>query len=81
MAGGAGQGSLDYLIPGLLGFVGGAYLFGATYTKFFTKISKIGNLGSVTIPEVLHVNQWLFIIFFVEMTLVLFYFLEKKGIK
>jgi len=81
MAGGAGQGSLDYLIPGALGFITGAYIFGKTYTSFFTKISQIGNFGSITIPELFHVNTWLFIIFFVEMTLVLFYFLEKKGIK
>ena len=80
MAGGAGQGSIDYLIPGLLGFLTGAFIFGKTYT-FFTKISQIGNLGSITMPELFHVNQWLFIIFFVEMTLVLFYFFEKKGIK
>lgn len=80
-AGGAGQGSLDYLIPGSLGFITGAYMFGSTYTSFFTKISKIGNLGAVTITDVFHINHWLFIIFFVEITLVLFYYLEKKGIK
>ncbi len=81
VAGGIGQGSLDYLIPGGLGFLAGAYIFGKTYTTVFTKISSIGNIGQVTIPEWLHVNQWLFIIFFVQMTLVLFYFLEKKSIK
>lgn len=81
VAGGIGQGSLDYLIPGGLGFLVGAYIFGQTYTSVFTKISSIGNLGSITIPEWLQVNQWLFIVFFVEMTLVLFYFLEKKGIE
>jgi len=72
---------LDYLIPGFLGFAAGAFLFGKTYTAVFTKISQIANFGSISIPELFHVNQWLFIIFFVEMTLVLFYFLEKKGVK
>jgi len=81
MAGGAGQGSIDYIVPGLLGFIAGAYFFGETYTSIFTKISRIGNLGSITIPELFHINTWLFIILFVEITLVLFYFLEKKGIK
>ena len=81
VAGGIGQGSLDYLIPGGLGFLTGAYIFGQTYTSIFTKISSIGNIGSITIPEWLNLNQWLFIIFFVQMTLVLFYFLEKKGIE
>lgn len=81
MAGGAGQGSIDYLVPGMLGFLTGAYLFGVTYTSVFARISQIANLGAITIPEWLHVNTWLFIIFFVEMTLILFYFLEKKGIK
>ncbi|MBD3274135.1 MAG: YeeE/YedE family protein [Candidatus Marinimicrobia bacterium] len=81
VAGGIGQGSLDYLIPGGLGFMVGAYLFGDTYTTVFTKLSSIGNIGQVTIPTWLNVNHWLVIIFFVQMTLVLFYFLEKKAIK
>ncbi len=81
MSGGTGQGSIDYLVPGLLGFMVGAYLFAKTYTSVFTKISQVGNLGPVTMPDLFHVNTALFIIAFIEITLVLFYFFEKKGIK
>lgn len=81
MAGGAGQGSLDYLIPGALGFIAGAYVFAKTYNVVFVKISKIANFGAITMPHWFHVNTALFIILFIEATLVLFYFLEKKGIK
>ncbi len=80
MSAGTGQGSIDYLIPGLLGFIAGAYVFAKTYT-FFTKISQIGNFGAITMPDLFHVNTALFIIAFIEVTLLLFYFLEKKGIK
>ncbi len=34
-AAGAGEGKLDYLIPGLLGFLTGAAIFGLTYDKVF----------------------------------------------
>jgi len=62
---GIGQGNLDYLFPGLLGFLTGGILFGATYQSVFLKISKIGNYGEKTLSELFHVNHWLFISLFV----------------
>ncbi len=70
---------MDYLIPGLLGFLSGAILFGLTYQSVYPAISKIANLGNVTLPEALHVNPWLVIIFFAEISLLLFYWLARKG--
>src|SRR5512139_3460941 len=55
MAAGAGEGKLDYLIPGGLGFLVGAALFGLTYDKVFPPIAKILNYGSVVIPDLWNV--------------------------
>ncbi len=38
-AAGAGEGKLDYLVPGILGFLAGALVYGLTYDKVFPKIS------------------------------------------
>jgi len=65
---GCGQGNLDYLIPGLLGFLTGGILFGATYQSVFLKISTIGDYGQKTLAELFHVNHWLFIELFVLCT-------------
>jgi len=65
---GCGQGNLDYLIPGVLGFLVGGVLFGATYQSAFMKISTIGSYGQQTLAEILHVNHWLFVSLFVLCT-------------
>jgi len=70
---------LDYIIPGLLGFLVGAILFGLTYQSVYPPISKIANLGNVTLPELLNVNRWLVIFLFTEISLMLFYWLARKG--
>jgi hypothetical protein len=69
---GCGQGNLDYLIPGLLGFLTGGILFGATYQSVFLKISTIGDYGQKTLAELFHVNHWLFIGLFVLCTAVFY---------
>lgn len=76
---GSAQGNLDYLIPGLFGFLGGALLWGATYPAVFPQISAIANAGAVTLPALMELNTWLTIFFFVEMCLFLFWILEKVG--
>jgi hypothetical protein len=38
---GAGEGKLDYLIPGILGFLAGAAAFGLTYETVFPQISRL----------------------------------------
>ncbi|MCX6031909.1 MAG: hypothetical protein NT169_21750 [Chloroflexi bacterium] len=70
---------MDYIVPGFLGFLVGAILFGLTYPTVFPVISGIANLGSVYLPDLLNVNHWLLIAVFTLMTLFLFYVLDKKG--
>ncbi len=67
------------MIPGLVGFLTGALLYGATYQNVFPSISKIAALGSAILPTVFGVNLWLTILLFVLVTLTLFYFLERHG--
>ena len=70
---------MDYLIPGFLGFVVGAILFGLTYEYVFPVISAIANLGNVYLPGVFHINEWLLIAFLALCSLYLFYVLAKLG--
>ncbi len=70
---------MDYLIPGMLGFLTGAVLFGLTYESVFPKISAIANYGSAIIPDLCNVNAGLAITFFVLFSLFLFYLIDRKG--
>ena len=79
MAAGAGEGKLDYLIPGLLGFLVGAGLWGMTYDKVFPPISKLLNYGSVVIPDLWNVNALLAVFVFALIALILFYAIDRMG--
>lgn len=76
---GAGNGNLDYAIPGVLGFFTGALLYGATYQSVFPAISAVVNLGNTIVPTLFNVELWLTILFFALMALTMFYFLERHG--
>jgi uncharacterized protein len=78
---GAGEGKLDYLIPGLLGFLTGAALFGLTYDQVFPPISKIMNYGAAVIPDLWNVNAILVVFVFAVMALVLFYLIDRMGLQ
>jgi hypothetical protein len=78
-AAGAGEGKLDYLVPGLLGFLTGGVIFGLTYQSFMPQIKAIGNFGSVVIPDLWHINPYLAIFVFALMALVLFYLIDRVG--
>ncbi len=67
------------MIPGLLGFLTGALIYGATYQSVFPTLSAILNLGSTILPQALNVNLWLSILFFVLAAGTLFYFMERYG--
>jgi hypothetical protein len=71
---------LDYLIPGLLGFLTGAALYGLTYPQVFPKISKLAEVGSVTFGALWNINTWLFILLFALISLLLFYAIDRGGL-
>jgi uncharacterized protein len=78
---GAGEGKLDYLIPGLLGFLVGAAAFGLTYESVFPQISRLAAVGNVTLGQLWNVNSWLLITVFSVMSLFLFYLIDRGLIR
>ena len=78
---GAGDGKLDYLIPGLLGFLVGAGIYGLTYQYVFPAISKIANIGNVVIPDIWNLSPFLTVIFFALISMFLFYLIDRAGLQ
>ncbi len=78
---GAGEGKLDYLIPGLLGFLAGGVVFGLTYQNVMPAITSLANYGNVVIPDLWHVNPYLAVFAFAAMALILFYLIDRAGLQ
>ena len=70
---------MDYLIPGLLGFLTGAVIFGLTYQQVFPQIAAIAKVGNVVMPDLWNLNPFLFIAVFTLMALLLFYAIDRAG--
>jgi hypothetical protein len=64
-----------------LGFLAGAVLFGLTYQQVFPVISGIANVGNVVIPDLWNVSPFLFILLFALISLLLFYLIDRAGLK
>ena len=69
------------MVPGLLGFLTGAVIFGLTYQKVFPQISKITNYGNVTIPGLWNLNPYLIVLAISLIALVLFYLIDRAGLQ
>jgi uncharacterized protein len=78
-AAGAGEGKLDYIIPGFLGFLTGAVIYGLTYQQVFPAISAIANYGNVVIPDLWNLSPFLTVLLFALMSLLLFYMIDRVG--
>jgi uncharacterized membrane protein YedE/YeeE len=80
-AAGAGEGKLDYIVPGLLGFFTGAVIFGFTYQQVFPQISALAKLGNVVMPDLWNLNPYLFVGLFAAITVLLFYLIDRAGLQ
>ena len=69
------------MIPGLLGFLTGAIIFGLTYQQVFPQISKLARLGNVTLPEIWNLNPYLTVLVFSLLSLILFYLIDRAGMQ
>jgi hypothetical protein len=69
------------LIPGLLGFLVGAFIFGLTYQQVFPQIEKIAKIGNVVMPDLWHLSPYLFVLLFALITLLLFYLIDRAGMQ
>jgi uncharacterized protein len=79
-AAGSGEGKLDYLIPGFLGFLTGAAIFGLTYDMVFPRISALANVGNVVMPDLWNVNPFLAVLLFAMFSGLLFYLIDRAGL-
>ena len=61
-AGAVGQGSIDALIGGIGGTIIGAGIFASVYGKIKDGILAKGDFGSITIPQILRVNEWIVVV-------------------
>ena len=76
VAAGAGEGRLDYLIPGMLGLVAGALCFGFAYPTVFSLFGKTVHPG-LTIPDWLSADPWLVVLVLAEVAAFVFYIVER----
>ena len=79
IAGAIGHGSLDALIPGLLGIFTGSFFFAAFYERFSDSIDK-NKFKVDTFPELLKVNHWKVIIPFSVVIIIFLVWLESIGL-
>ncbi|MDW7644400.1 MAG: DUF6691 family protein [Desulfuromonadales bacterium] len=78
-AGALGEGRWDALY-GILGMVAGAAVYAEVFPLMKRTVLTWGNLGKITIPQVLGVNHWPVILVFIIGAVLLFLFFEKKGL-
>jgi hypothetical protein len=69
------------LIPGFLGFLTGAALFGLTYNKIFPPIEKIAKVGNVVVPDLWNLSPFLVILFFGLFAIFLFYLIDRANMQ
>ena len=72
---------MDYIVPGLLGFLSGAVIYGLTYQQVFPQISAIANYGNANMPDLWNISPFLFILVFTLMSLLLFYLIDRAGLQ
>ncbi|HPC74059.1 MAG TPA: YeeE/YedE thiosulfate transporter family protein [Syntrophales bacterium] len=78
-AGALGEGRWDALW-GILGMIFGAALFAESYPALKGTVYTWGNLGRITLPEVLGVSHWVVIPVCIIAGLALFRWFEKKRL-
>ena len=69
------------MVPGLLGFLVGAVVYGLTYQQIFPQISKIAAIGNVVMPDLWNLNPYLTVLAFSLMALLLFYLIDRAGLQ
>jgi uncharacterized membrane protein YedE/YeeE len=65
---------------GILGMIAGAALFAEAYPFLLKTVYTWGDLGKITLPQVLGVSHWVIIPIFIAAALLFFRWLEKMGL-
>ena len=58
----------------------GAILYGLTYQQVFPKIEAIAKIGNVVMPDLWHLNPYLFVLLFAMISVLLFYLIDRAGL-
>jgi hypothetical protein len=69
------------LIPGFLGFLTGAALFGLTYDVIFPPIERLAKMGNVVIPDLWNLSPFLVVLLFALISVLLFYLIDRAGMQ
>ncbi|MDD2206794.1 MAG: DUF6691 family protein [Aminobacterium sp.] len=77
--GALGEGRLD-AFWGILGMLVGAALYAETFPFMERTLLTWGNLGKITLPQILGVNHWVVITIFVLSALLFFHWSERRGL-
>lgn len=77
VAAGAGEGRLDYVVPGGMGLLFGALVYGLGYERIMPALTRWGRLGAVTFAELGRVEPWLVVVLFAELALLALYWVER----
>lgn len=77
--GALGEGRWDALW-GIFGMLAGAAVFAELYPVLKGTVLTWGDLGKITIPQVLGVNHWVVIAVILVLSVILFRWFEKKGL-
>jgi len=80
IAGAVGNGYLDALVGGLIGIIVGAGLYASFYPKVRNGILKKGDFGTVTLPELFKVNDWVVVTPTAVILVLILYWLETAGL-
>jgi uncharacterized membrane protein YedE/YeeE len=77
--GAVGEGRWDGIF-GLLGMLAGAGLYAEAYPYLKGTVLAWGNFGKITLPQLLGVSPWVIIPIFAVGAILLFRWLEKRGL-
>jgi hypothetical protein len=80
IAGAVGNGYLDALIGGVIGIWIGAGLLAAIYPKLRDGILKKGDFGTITIPGLFKVNDWIVVVPMAVILFFILFWLESAGL-
>jgi len=80
VAGAVGTGALDALFGGMVGMLIGVGLFAGLYPGLKKGILNRGPFPAVTLPEFLHLNQWVVIVLLEAVMIGFLIFLEHSGL-
>ena len=69
------------MVPGFLGFLTGAALFGLTYSQIFPPIERLAKVGNVVIPDLWNLSPFLVVVFFAMVSVLLFYLIDRAGMQ